>query len=74
MRAQRGDDFGASDRLNIDQSMNGLGEIAADTLRGRALLLEDEAWMDLGNGNGLRLVGLEAPALSDLFDNQLGFF
>ena len=66
-------DFGAGDRLNIGQGINGLGEITADTLRGRALFLEDGAWIDLGNGNGVRLVGLEATALSDLFDYQLGF-
>ena len=66
-------DFGATDRLNIGQHINGLGEITADSLRGRAIVLEDGAWIGLGDGNGVHLLGMQASALSHLFDYHLSF-
>ena len=66
-------DFDATDRLNIGQGINGLGEITRDHVREHATLTEDGAWIDLGNGNGVRLLGVDAVGLVALIDTQLGF-
>ena len=66
-------DFDATDRLDIGQGINGLGEITRDSVREHATLTEDGAWIDLGNGNGVRLLGLDAVGLVELIDTQLGF-
>ena len=60
-------DFGADDCLQIGQSLNGLHWDMPEALRERATVNMDGAFLDLGAGCGVRLVGLDAAALDLVF-------
>ena len=66
-------DFAAGDRLLIGHDINGLGLQTQADVMARAQLLEDGAWIDLGGGNAVHILGLDAAGLSDLIDYGLGF-
>ena len=66
-------DLGVDDRLMIAQGINGLAELTLDELRARVSLEDRGAWIDLGGGNGVRLLGIDASALESLIEHQTGW-
>jgi Ca2+-binding RTX toxin-like protein len=63
-------DFGTEDLLLIG---NGLGFGSAAELAESVLDFGGDAFLDVGDGNGVLFVGIDAPALGGLLDTNLGF-
>ena len=56
------------DSLHIGRGINGLGDFDADALLARTSYDAEGAFLDLGLGNGLRLVGLDAAAIASALE------
>ena len=66
-------DFAGEDRLHLTQGINGLGELTTADVTGRLSNGALGAWLDLGNGNGVVFVGLDALAVSEVLQTGLDF-
>ena len=64
-------DFAAGDVLRVTANVNGLGLSGVEDLAERITLDEDGAWIDLGGGNGVCLLGIEAGDLPGLVGEGL---
>jgi hypothetical protein len=63
-------DFGADDMLLLGR---GLGFHSADDVAGNVVDFGGDAFLDLGDGDGLLFLGLGADELTGLLDSNLGF-
>jgi hypothetical protein len=66
-------DFGADDELQLARGINDLGELSIDDVTARIDDLGGDAWLDLGNGNGVMFLGIGADELGAHFDSNLVF-
>ena len=66
-------DFGADDRLAIEQGLNGLGTLDVEGLVERIDDLGGDAWLDLGGGNGVLFLGVGGDELAGVLETNVVF-
>jgi hypothetical protein len=66
-------DFSAADELLISRNINGQGELSAADLADLLTGLGSESYLDLGDGNGVRFLGVGVETLASWLETNTGF-